>query len=272
MNGSSSGLKSQLLRSAIAIVLGLWVVAAAGAAVRQIRGALTAFPRRIAQGTAAADREIRGRPFMNAIDAIRASIPKNGDYLLIEGRDNIADAHVVRAYLAPRKAELLDATSSLDPYSRAHLWEVQPPRHFIVTWTPSSIPVAGSTKDLSSLAGAYPWTHESPSLLGGIDNLPENVTVQGTLHVRGWARIPGEDLEVSLEIDGTAREAMSVGSFPRPDVCAVLPQMGDCSTCGFELVLEPRPDDAGPHELVLVFHAADGRIRHYPRVRFEWRP
>jgi hypothetical protein len=271
MNQSSGRLKGDLLRFAVALALGLWLVEATGAAIHHISTALDGAPKRIAQGTSVADRQIRGNAFMNAIESIRTSIPKDGDYLLIEGRENIADAHVVRAYLVPRKAELLGPASSLDADARAHLSALQPPRYFVLAWTPSGVPAVGSTKDLAPVLGRYPWTHESASLLGGIDFPVENAIVQGTLLVRGWARIPGEDLQVGIEIDGKEREATSTRRFPRPDVCIVFPQMDDCTTAGFELKLELRPEEAAPHDLVVVFSAADGRIRHSPRRRLEWR-
>jgi hypothetical protein len=260
-----------ILRLVVAFALGLWLLGASEAAVRHIGDTLHDAPRRIAQDSAAGEREFRGKAFVDAIEAIRLSIPKDGDYLLVEGRDNIADSHLVRAYLVPRKAEFLGLASSLDEDTRARLWVIRPPRYIVLAWTPAGVPVAGSTADLKSLLGPYPWSHETASLPGGVDPLPDDAVVRGPLLVRGWARIPGEDLQVQVEIDGEDRGAGMVRRCPRPDVCSVIPQMGDCTTAGFELKLELRAQDLGRHELVVVFRAADGRVRHYPGLQFEWR-
>jgi hypothetical protein len=62
-----------------------------------------------------------------------------------------------------------------------------------------------------------------------------------------------------------------VGRLPRPDVCAALPALGDCSRAGFEARLEPSPA-AGEHLLVVELKGPDGRSRRIGPVRFFWRP
>jgi hypothetical protein len=110
------------------------------------------------------------------------------------------------------------------------------------------------------------------SLTGGLDPLPENGVVRGALVVQGWARIPGEDLEVRILIDGEERVPGAAGRYPRPDVCMVVPAMVDCSKAGFEARFEFEEGDEGTHEIAAVFLSRDGRYRIYPPVRFTWTP
>jgi hypothetical protein len=113
---------------------------------------------------------------------------------------------------------------------------------------------------------------EDLSLTGGINADQPGEVVHGRLLVAGWARIPGEDLDVTILIDGEERRPVSFRRVPRDDVARALPRMGDCSTAGFEAFYAPRPDDAGWHELLVLFRARDGRYRPYPIQRFNWSP
>ena len=110
---------------------------------------------------------------------------------------------------------------------------------------------------------------EDATLVGSIDMPAENTTVTGPLRVTGWARIPGEDLQVTVTIDGEERS--SVTRFPRPDVQTVIPSLGDCRSAGYEATYAFEPGDEGPHEIQALFRAADGRQRHYPPQRFIWK-
>lgn len=109
-------------------------------------------------------------------------------------------------------------------------------------------------------------------LTGGLDTMPENGVVRGPLVVRGWARIPGEDLGVRILIDGEEVADVPVRRTARPDVCAALPQMRDCESAGFEARFEPVEGDEGPHEITAIFFSRDGRYRVYPPALFTWKP
>jgi hypothetical protein len=110
------------------------------------------------------------------------------------------------------------------------------------------------------------------ALTGGLDLLPENGVVHGPLVVRGWARIPGEDLDVRILIDGEERGDVQILRYARPDVCAALPQMRDCSAAGFEARFPPEEGDEGTHEITAIFLSRDGRCRVYPPARVTWKP
>jgi hypothetical protein len=108
---------------------------------------------------------------------------------------------------------------------------------------------------------------EDPSLLGSIDEPAEGAEVLGTLVVRGWARVPGQDLAVGVLLDGVERVPDGLRRTARLDVEAAVPGLGSCATAGYEARVALRPEDAGTHELAVVFRSPDGRERHYPGRR-----
>ncbi len=112
---------------------------------------------------------------------------------------------------------------------------------------------------------------EDPSLLGSIDIPAENAVVTGPLRVAGWARIPGEDLHVTITIDGEERRAVAGARVPRPDVQAAVPSLLDCRSAGYDATYAFEPGDEGPHEVDALFRSADGRQRHYGLRKFTWK-
>jgi len=110
------------------------------------------------------------------------------------------------------------------------------------------------------------------SLPGSVDDPADGATVVGPLRVRGWARAPGEDLDVKLFLDG-AIVAAPIRRVPRLDVQAAIPSLGDCSRAGWECVLEPSADGGSreERELTAVFFTRDGRAHAYPVRHVTWR-
>lgn len=128
-----------------------------------------------------------------------------------------------------------------------------------------------------------PWTpveddparaeREDGSITGSVDDPAEGAVVDGNeLLVRGWTRVPGEDPSVQVFLDGELRTPKSAVRAPRPDVAAAIPALGDTSRAGYEARFTFLEGDAGRHEILVVFHAADGRVRHHPIRSFTWRP
>ncbi len=108
---------------------------------------------------------------------------------------------------------------------------------------------------------------EDIGLLGSIDEPAEGAEIQGPLVVRGWARVPGEDLDVQVALDGVVRAPVEIRRTARPEVAAAVPRLGSCETAGYEARVALGPEDAGFHELAVVFGSRDGRERHYPGRR-----
>ncbi len=112
---------------------------------------------------------------------------------------------------------------------------------------------------------------ESADLTGSIDRPAEESIVTGNLTVTGWARIPGQDLAVTVLVDKAPRVPLHEARFPREDVQAVVPSLGDCGTAGYEQVFAFQPGDEGEHELFVVFRGPGDRVRHYPWRKFTWK-
>lgn len=117
---------------------------------------------------------------------------------------------------------------------------------------------------------ASPLGREDPDLIGSVDEPAEEQVVAGTLFVRGWARREGEDLDVTVLLDGEVRTPASFQRWTRPDVCVMFPALAPCATAGYAFAFPFQPGDEGPREIRAVFRAADGRVRHYPPRRFVW--
>jgi hypothetical protein len=113
---------------------------------------------------------------------------------------------------------------------------------------------------------------EDEFLIGSIDDPAEGAVVKGELLVRGWARTPDEDLAVTVLIDGEVPEPTSFRRVDRRDVCTVLPEMRNCATAGYEARFSFSPDDAGKHDLTVLFRSSGGRYRFYPARPFTWKP
>ncbi|HSB62570.1 MAG TPA: hypothetical protein VLJ18_00330 [Thermoanaerobaculia bacterium] len=114
---------------------------------------------------------------------------------------------------------------------------------------------------------------QDETLLGSVDEPREGATVIGPLRMKGWARVPGEDLDVRLFLDG-AVVATPIRRVPRPELQAAIPSLGDCSRAGWESVIDrpPRDGSSNVHELTAVFFARDGRVRSYPVRHVTWKP
>ncbi len=108
---------------------------------------------------------------------------------------------------------------------------------------------------------------EDVGLLGSIDVPADGAEVRGTLVVRGWARVPAEDLTVHVLLDGAERTPSEFRRTARLDVEAAVPGLGSCDTAGYEARVPLGPEDAGARHLAVVFRSRDGRERHYPGRR-----
>ena len=119
---------------------------------------------------------------------------------------------------------------------------------------------------------APPSPPENSLLTGAVDSPSGDDRVPGDLLVRGWARIPGEDLEVSILVDGFERKPSRASRVPRADVASAVPDLGDCSAAGFEITVPFHPDDRGDRLLVAVFRSRREGVKHLPGLRITWAP
>jgi hypothetical protein len=134
---------------------------------------------------------------------------------------------------------------------------------------------APQTLPSASVAAPTPtvsaW-REDASLTGGLDEPAEGSSVHGQLKVRGWARVPGQDLRVTVLIDGKERLFATSARPERRDVQNAVPSLGDCASAGYEFAYAFSPESAGAHEIQVLFWTHDRRERHYPARWFIWNP
>ena len=110
---------------------------------------------------------------------------------------------------------------------------------------------------------------EDPALTGSIDEPAEGDVVYGDLRVGGWAREAGRDLGVTIFLDGAPR-AENIDRFPRPDVAAALPSLGDCASAGYKVRIPFEVGLEGARVITVVLSAENDRVRHLSR-QFVWR-
>lgn len=136
--------------------------------------------------------------------------------------------------------------------------------------------VAGSLLSVGRRAAA-PGTavvRYDDTLPASVDSPAPGQQIASVLEVKGWCRLRGGGDVAPLEfrIDGRPVALLRLERYPRPDVAAVIPEIGDPAEVGYAAVLESRAIEAGPHDLGVTFRAFDGRRRTYPLVRFRWVP
>ena len=222
------------------------------------------------------------KPLVNGYSGFQTPLAQNLHDLLVEGKTNdLLDAlegvPVSYVTVRPRRmtseqrttaAKLVGAGIASHRLLHVRRFLPEDELYAVVKTEPGAKPLESASLPFE-LAGSVGT--EWLELTGSIDLPAEDATVTGDLVVRGWARIPGRDLEVTVLIDGAARVPIRAARLPRTEVQAVLPHLGDCSTAGYESVLAFLPGDEGEHELSVVFHGPDDRVRHYPWRKFIWK-
>jgi hypothetical protein len=104
---------------------------------------------------------------------------------------------------------------------------------------------------------------------GWLDASPGGRTVRGPLAVSGWAKSSAGEVDVAIVLDDGRVERPE--RFPRPDVAAAVPEVGDASRAGFRATFSP-PKGLGDHALCVEMRDPRGRVRRLGPVRFRWGP
>ncbi len=96
-----------------------------------------------------------------------------------------------------------------------------------------------------------------------IDRPAGGQVVGRELVVAGWCQLRGGGTVVPVEfrIDGTPVQPVRLDRTPRPDVAAVIPEIGDASRAGYEGHLDVSGLPPGTHVVRVTFRAPDGRRR-----------
>jgi hypothetical protein len=72
-------------------------------------------------------------------------------------------------------------------------------------------------------------------------------------------------------VDGERVVPLSVERFPRPDVEAVVKDIGKADRAGFHILVARPASDAELHDVAAVGETLDGRWRVFPRARIRWK-
>jgi hypothetical protein len=179
-------------------------------------------------------------------------------------RAAVPPGRVTRTHGSPRGLSVFLVFAVL-PVVSTWLWALHLREH---AHSPQPLPSASVAVPTPTRA---PW-REDASLTGSLDEPAEGSSVHGPLELGGWARVPGQDLRVTVLIDGKERPFATSARRERRDVQNAIPSLGDCASAGYEFAYAFFPEDAGVHEIQVLFRTHDGRERHYPARRFIWNP
>lgn len=207
--------------------------------------------------------EERGRDFAKALDRAKALIPERSRYLLLGNASGPGAAMTIALRL-----ELLPRTAVL--FSRLVELGAEYPGV-----PPAVVSIDGDERPPRVLPGFDGPARFAATLAGTPDDgLPasvDEVTFDGTggVSIRGWCQAEGVDCGVAaVLLDGHPVPFVDLGREPRGDVAAALPKLGPCTRAGYR-VRVPRIRDDGRLDVEVVFRAADGRFRCYPKVSVE---
>ena len=241
--------------ASLALVAGLVVVSAPGA-LRHTWHRLAEVWTLRGENVADARRRAYGEAYWNRIEALRAEIPKDGDYVLSRDAVTEGSGYWIRFDLAPRKPILVAPKTSRELPVRP---ENAPP--FVVSVRgPQRLPVLLDADTFWEGAPVLRPGLEDDRIPANIDEPAEGSHVRGPFVVQGWCQELGARpcAEVRILLDAEFR-SVSVERFPRPDVEAVVPGIGNCGTAGYRAALQDV--EAGNHVLWVLFRTGDGRYR-----------
>lgn len=117
----------------------------------------------------------------------------------------------------------------------------------------------------------WKWSNSDDTIPGWYDSPVDLQVVRGPLLVDGWAKSPLGEVEVRVILDN-GRNVAAPARYPRPDVRAAIPSLGDTSRAGWRVVFPYSPGASDQHEVTVEFRAPDGHVRLLPPLRFRWEP
>jgi hypothetical protein len=146
-------------------------------------------------------------------------------------------------------------------------FELDPPPPFLAARARGTRPLTATGLALRRPPPSDPGWKEDLDLPGWTDWPPDGTAVKGPLAVRGWARSPGEDLDVVFLVDGEELAPAHFRRVSRPDVAAAVPRLAPAESAGFEATLPTEDVGAGVHRLQVLLRSRSGTCRHLPMIR-----
>ncbi|MCA1581333.1 MAG: hypothetical protein LC796_08040 [Acidobacteria bacterium] len=116
------------------------------------------------------------------------------------------------------------------------------------------------------------WTSgkNDDTIPGWIDQSPGSRTIRGAVSVSGWAKASAGEVEVAIAFDGGP--VVRPQRYPRPDVAAVLPELGDTATTGFRAEVSAPVGPVRDRAMTVELKEPGGRVRRLGPIRFRWGP
>lgn len=242
-----------------AAVVATLALATAPAQVRTATGWLKESARGIARDAEAARRELRGDAYANALAEAAARIPSGTLYAIADEGGPGPDANWVRCDLAPRVPVLLRPGRCGDWYFDRPQREI--PGITVVVARDGGVRLVETRSLLTSLWSGL--TGLEQDIPGWIDEPAEDRTVTGGFLAGGWCQERGGRpcAAVRVWLDGREVDAARVERFPRPDVEATVPGIGDCSRAGWRVRFATGELAPGRHCVAAALIAVGGGYR-----------
>lgn len=249
----------RVLAALPAAVVAALALATAPAQVRTAREWLAESPRGLARGEDAARRELRGDAYANVLDEVRALVPEGGSYAIANGGSGRPDQNWLRCDLAPR------VPVALRPETCGAWFFERPPKAVpdvaVVIDRNGGLRLTETRTLLTSLWSGLPGPQED--IPGWIDAPADGAAVAGRVVVSGWCQEKGSRpcSAIRVWVDGVEVDSSRVERFPRPDVQAGVPELGDCSRAGWRTAFEAGALAPGRHCVAAALVGESGRHR-----------
>lgn len=242
-----------------AVLVGALAAWGGPAQVRRASDLLKESPGGIARGAEAARRELRGDAYADALAEAAAHIPAGTAYGIADEDGPGPDKNWVRCDLAPRTPVLLRPGRCGDWYFDRPQREI--PESTVIVARDGGVRLVETRSLLTSLWSGV--TGREQDVPGWIDEPGEGATVAGRFLVGGWCQERGGRpcAAVRVWLDGREVDAARVEHFPRPDVEAAVPGIGDCSRAGWRVSFAPGELAPGRHCVAAALIAEGGRHR-----------
>jgi hypothetical protein len=236
--------------------------------LREAHGRIALLWNTRAESILGARSRIYGTEYSARIQEIKELIPPTEDYFLAYVVNGDGADYWVRYDLAPRRVRLLGTIEGnirlLSPGVRAE-W----PRYVIVAAPWNRPPNVFLSVDYLSAETTFLEGTEDNSIPASIDVPADGATANTRVTVQGWCQERGGHpcSNIQILLDGLPIASNRIERFPRRDVEAAVPGIGDCSLAGYRVTIELALPDPSRHALVVIFQTSDNRYRVLgPRV------
>ena len=254
-----TSLRERVFAALPAVAVAALALAAAPSQVRTAVELLKESPRGMARSAEAARREVVGDDYAAVIAEMERSVPPGGAYAIAGDDARLDVQHAVRCDLAPRTPIRMRSDNCRG-------WLVDrsfaPVPDLAVIVSADGTPRVVETRTLlsslwSGLAG------KEVEIPGWIDAPAEGAHLAGRVVVAGWCQERGGTpcAAVRLWVDGREVDAARIERFPRRDVEAAVPGIGDCSHAGWRVTYGPGDLAPGAHCVAAALIGTGGRNR-----------